>query len=434
LASTSNADSRSIGVSYLPPTGERAHRGAFLVGDRAEAAAGRGDHRALDRHRHAALLQGRDERFADAKLCDRLGHVDLRIRREGFRSGLDRFLVARRERAQRVLDAIAHLTEDDVGHVVGILRAEIHADTFRANQTHDLLDALAQRGRRVVEQQVRFVEEEHELGLVEIADLGEFLEQFREHPEQEGRVELGLENELVGGEDVDDAAAGQILAHEVGEIECGFAEERVAAGLFEREQRALDRRDRCRRDQAVVLRDLLGVIGRPNEQRAQVFEVEQEQAVVVGGLEHDFEHAGLRVVEFEQAREQRRAHFRHRCAHGMAGVAVDVPEHDGIRARLPGETELVDARLELVVHRAGLRESGEIALHVGEEHGHAEFRKPSAMSMSETDFPVPVAPATMPWRFAYCGSRTMSLPSPLPSRMSFKIGPQCIASMAERRL
>jgi hypothetical protein len=49
------------------------------------------------------------------------------------------------------------------------LRAEVHADALRADEPHDLLDALAQRGRRVVEQQVRLVEEEHELGLVEIA-------------------------------------------------------------------------------------------------------------------------------------------------------------------------------------------------------------------------------------------------------------------------
>jgi hypothetical protein len=72
-----------------------------------------------------------------------------------------------------VLQPVAELAEDRLRHVVGQLRAEINADAFRADQPHDLLDALQERGRRVVEQQVRLVEEEHELRLVEIADLGQ---------------------------------------------------------------------------------------------------------------------------------------------------------------------------------------------------------------------------------------------------------------------
>ncbi len=55
----------------------------------------------------------------------------------------------------------------------------------------------------------------------------------------------------------------------------------------------------------------------------------------------------------------------------------------GFGGRGPVDAELVDARLELVVHRAGHREAGEIALDVGEEDRHAELarnlrRAPSA--------------------------------------------------------
>jgi hypothetical protein len=35
---------------------------------------------------------------------------------------------------------------------------------------------------------VRLVEEEHQLGLVGAADLGQLLEQFRQQPQQEGAV------------------------------------------------------------------------------------------------------------------------------------------------------------------------------------------------------------------------------------------------------
>jgi hypothetical protein len=43
--------------------------------------------------------------------------------------------------------------------------------------------------RHVVEEQVGLVEEEHEFGLGQVADLGEVLEEFGEHPQEEGGVD-----------------------------------------------------------------------------------------------------------------------------------------------------------------------------------------------------------------------------------------------------
>ena len=48
---------------------------------------------------------------------------------------------------------------------------------------HDLLDAVQQRLGRVVKQQMRFVEEKHQLWLVEVANLGQLLEQFGQKPQ-----------------------------------------------------------------------------------------------------------------------------------------------------------------------------------------------------------------------------------------------------------
>jgi hypothetical protein len=59
----------------------------------------------------------------------------------------------------------------------------------------------------VLEQQVRFVEEEHELGFVQVAHLGQHLEQFAQHPQQEGGVQARCVHQLVGRQDVDDALA-----------------------------------------------------------------------------------------------------------------------------------------------------------------------------------------------------------------------------------
>ena len=61
--------------------------------------------------------------------------------------GLHRFLIARRERAQRVLDAVAELAEHGVGNVERVLRDEVDADSLRSDQPHDLLDLLDQRRR-----------------------------------------------------------------------------------------------------------------------------------------------------------------------------------------------------------------------------------------------------------------------------------------------
>ena len=71
----------------------------------------------------------------------------------------------------------------------------------------------------------------------------------------------------------------------------GSPKNMLAAFLLQAQQRALDRADRLRADQAVGGRDVLALVGDEAEQGAQVFEVEQQQAAVVGELEHDVEHA-----------------------------------------------------------------------------------------------------------------------------------------------
>jgi len=107
------------------------------------------------------------------------------------------------------------------------LRHEEHAHALRADQPHHLLDLLEQRRRRLAEEQVRLVEEEHELRLLAVADFGQVLEQLREQPQQERAVEPRLSS-ACRGEDVDDAAAAVGL-HQVVDREHRLAEEPLAA-------------------------------------------------------------------------------------------------------------------------------------------------------------------------------------------------------------
>ena len=223
---------------------------------------------------------------------------------------------------------------------------------------------------------MRLVEEEHELGLVEIAGLGQALEQLGQQPEQEGRIQRRLLVELVGREDVDDAAAGHVLTQQIVEIERRLAEEVLGAIGLQRDQPTLDRADRGLADQAVVGAERLRVVGDEVQRRLEVLEVEQQQAAVVAILEHELQHGFLHVGEPEQAREQQRPHVGHGAAHRMSLRAEDIPEHNRVDRRLiVRKPDLRGALDQLRLGLAGHRQAGQIALDVGREHRHAEIRE-----------------------------------------------------------
>ena len=101
-----------------------------------------------------------------------------------------------------------------------------------------------------VEQQVRLVEEEDELRLVEIADLRQLLEELREHPHQHGREERGLVLDRRQLEARDHAAAVGRGADQVGDLELRLAEELRAAAVLELDERAQQHADRLACDAA----------------------------------------------------------------------------------------------------------------------------------------------------------------------------------------
>ena len=348
----------------------------FLAGDRGDAGRGRLDQDSLDRRGRAIGLEQRDERLADLELRDRLGDVHLRVGPEGLGRGLHRLLIARREGPKRVLHAIAELAGDFVRDVDRVLRDEIDADTLGADQADDLLDLVEQGRRGVVEQQMGFVEEEAQLGLRQVADLGQLLKQLGQEPEQEGRVEPRARHQLVGGEDVDDPAPAVVECEEIFEFQRRFAEEMVAALAAQLEQRALDRADGRLADIAVFERQLVGALSATDQHRLQIVEIEQEHAVLVGDVEGDGHHALLHLVEVQQTRQQQRAHLRDRRADRVTLLAEQVPKLHRTIAVLPvAVSDLGGAAREDVVHLAG-RGAGhgkarQVALNVRDEGRNA---------------------------------------------------------------
>ena len=137
-------------------------------------------------------------------------------------------------------------------------------------------------------------------------------------------------------------------------------------------QSALDRADRRGGDVAVIGLELLRVVADVLQHRAQVLQVEQQETVVVGDLEHERQHAFLRLVELEDPREQQRPEVGDRGADRVALLAEHIPENDRARGEI---RRLLADRLqpggELVGWRAGLAHPGQVAFHVGHEHRDA---------------------------------------------------------------
>ena len=226
------------------------------------------------------------------------------------------------------------------------------------------------------------VEEEHQLRLVEIAGFRQPLEQLRQQPQQERRVQRRLLVQHVGREDVDDAAAGHVLAHQVVEIERRLAEEAFGTVGFKRDQAALDRADRGLRDQPVVRPERLGVFRDMVKRRFQVLQIEQQQALVIAELEHQLQHGFLDVRQVQQPRQQQRPEVRNRAAQRMALGTEDIPEHHRVDGRrVAREADMGGALDQLRLDLAGHRQPGQIALDVGREHRHAEIAEAFAQAL-----------------------------------------------------
>ena len=274
-----------------------------------------------------------------------------------------------------MLDAIAKLAQHRVGHVARILCDEVDADPLRANQAHHLLDLVQQDLRRIVEQQMRFVEKEYELRLVGVADLRQPLVELGQEPQQHRRIELRRAEEPIRCEDVDDAASPARL-EQILDVQHRLADEAIGALLLERQQSALDCANRGGGYIAVTGRELLRVVADVAEQRAQIFQVEQQQTVVVGKFESERQHARLGVVELQNSGPQQRSEIAGRRANRVALLAENVPEN----GRKAGETRRLDADelqplLELRRGHAGLAHTSQVTLDVRHEDRNADGRE-----------------------------------------------------------
>ena len=294
--------------------------------DRAYLAGRRQHVHALGQRRPALLIEQAHQGFAHAELGDGRGYIQTGVGAHGVGCGLDRLLVARGEGAQRVLHPVAQLSQHRIGDVQWVLCHKKHAHALGAYQPHHQLDALNQRLGRVIKEQMRLVKKEHQFGLVQVAYLGQGLEQLAQQPQQKSGVQARRIHQLVRGQDVDHPLAAAIGLHEIGNIEHGLAKKAVAALRLDLHQAALNSADAGGADVAVLSGVAGGVVAHVLAHGAQVFHVQQQQSVVVGNLKHQLQHAGLGVVQVEHARQQQWPQIAHCGAHRVALLPKHIPQ------------------------------------------------------------------------------------------------------------
>ena len=164
---------------------------------------------------------------------------------------------------------------------------------------------------------MRLVEEEHELGALNVADLGQGGEEVGEQEHDDGADQCGARGDVADAEQRDDAAASGIHAHEVGRVEAGGAEELAAALGLERGQGTQDDAGGGLGDAADRGQLVLALIrGQEGDDGAQVGQVHELKGLGVRPREDQLEGLLLRGVQREGTGEQDRAEVGDLGAHG----------------------------------------------------------------------------------------------------------------------
>ena len=334
---------------------------------------GRPQPRPGDGGRSAALVHHGDDGLADPEAGDHLTEVVVGGVGVGVDGLLERLGVVGRVGAQLVLDARAELGEHVVGYVGRGLRHEEDADALRADQPHRLGDLVEEGLGRVVEQQVGLVEEEHQLGLVDVADLGQVVEQVGQQPHQERREDGRPVLEVGQLDEVDQAAAVGRGLEELRRLELRLTEERLGPLVLEADQLAQDDAGGGGGQAAEQLEVGLALVaGQPLHDRAQVGQVEEREALLVGVVEDQAEAGLLGVVEAEHLREQDRPERRHGHPQRDAGaLAAEGVELHRERRRRPLLTHRGGTGGDLLPALARRAHAGQVALDVGGEDRHA---------------------------------------------------------------
>ena len=281
---------------------------------------------------------------------------------------------------QRVLHPVAQLRQYGIRHIGGVLGDEKHPHPLGPDQTGHLFDLVHQHLGRVLEQQMRLVEKEHQFGFVGVADLGQHLEQFRQQPQKEGRIEDGGIHQRIGGQNVDPAPPIGITGEQVHQVERWFAEQFRATLIFQHQQLPLDRAYRSGGDIAISQRQVGGVLPDPDQQRLQILKVEQRQRLFIGHPKGNVQHPLLHIGQLQQPRQQKWPHFGNRRPDRVPLFAEQIPERHRkgavFQVKPDGRGAFGKDLVQFLGRTACRGQTRKIAFDIGQKHRHPCRRQP----------------------------------------------------------
>ena len=139
----------------------------------------------------------------------------------------------------------------------------------------------------------------------------------------------------------------------------------------------MDGADRLRRHTAVKRFHFASMLREIAEHGAQILQIDEQHAVIVGHAEGDGQHAALHVGQSQQPRQQVGPHVGNGDAHGHAVAAEHIPQAHVATPRLPAcGAQSGRALAHLLGVVAGLGHTSDVALHVSHEHRHAGLGEP----------------------------------------------------------
>ena len=208
------------------------------------------------------------------------------------------------------------------GTSVGLCVTKKTPDALGPDQPHGLGDRLQEVLRRVGEQQVRLVEEEHQARLLGVAELGQVVEQVGEQPHQEGGEDRRPVLQVGQLDQRDDAlAVRRACAAGRGCRTPARRRTRRRPGPRRRSARAGSPRRSPTRGRRASFRSPLPSSEVRNDTTARRSARSSSGSPAgVGVVEHQAQRRLLGVVEPEHLRQQRRAERRHRGAQRDAGA------------------------------------------------------------------------------------------------------------------
>ena len=111
--------------------------------------------------------------------------------------------------------------------------------------------------------------------------------------------------------------------------------------------------------------EVAGIVTDVLHHRAQVFQIEQQQAIAIGDFEHQRQYTLLHFVEIQHAPDQQRSHVGDGGAQRMPSRAEHIPKRHGVSAMYKIlQLELFDTRRHFCIAAPGFAHPGQITFDV----------------------------------------------------------------------